>query len=155
MTESKFSYVRWEGLVKLLEIVSLVVSSKDERARQQFLSRLAQSKTQSKVFGAIIDGSQSEKFTPVTSKELALSLELLLYCQRLYPWNPHSKGFTVLNKLVVETAQPLVQIPALKYLRVLLSSSPMNLKVGVRLLFFCASFLTHPPRPVFSQIGWR
>lgn len=68
------------------------------------------------------------QITPVTSKELALALELLQHCQALYPWNPHSKGFTVLNKLVVETALPLVQVPALKYIRLLVRSSAFNTK---------------------------
>lgn len=144
LLESKFSYNRWTGLVELVEIVSQLVQSRDERHRKQFLPHMAECKTQSRVFGLILDGSRtrsvcfarpaadtrtvSDKFTPVTSKELALSLELLLHCQRLYPWNPHSKGFTVLNRLVVETAQPLVQAPALKYARALIAAQPANAK---------------------------
>lgn len=82
--ESKFSYVRWEGLLKLVEIIaplvrrrgagaaqersggknalSLTPSSqvalKDERAKKTFLHRMAESKVQSKVFGHILDGQR-------------------------------------------------------------------------------------------------
>jgi hypothetical protein len=108
MLESKFCYMRWEGLVMLLELVETAV--KDSLKVGSYLGHLmAKHKLQQRIFGLIIDGSHGQ-ITPVTSKETSIALEILKKAEKLYVVNPHSKGFSVLIRLVVETALPQVQV---------------------------------------------
>lgn len=127
LIESKFCYQRWEGLVVLLDLVETGV--KDVQKIAPYLSQLmAKYKMQQHIMGLIVDGSASSKITPVTSKETSIALEILEKAQKLYSVNPHSKGFTVLIRLVVETASPQVQIPALRYIAALVEKSAAAVK---------------------------
>ncbi len=120
MLESKFCYMRWEGLVQLLELVETAV--KDTQKIGSYLGHLmARNKMQQRIFGLIIDGSHGQ-ITPVTSKETSIALEILQKAQKIYVVNPHAKGFSVLIRLVVETALPQVQIPALRFIFSLIQS---------------------------------
>lgn len=120
MIESKFCYMRWEGLVLLLDLVEMAL--RDTQKICGYLGPLmAKYKTQQRIFGLIIDGSQNDKITPITSKETSIALEILQKAQRLYSVNPHSKGFSALIRLVVETALPQVQIPALRLIMALIA----------------------------------
>ncbi len=127
MLESKFCYMRWDGLVSLLELVNLAL--KDTHKIGAFLGNLmAKNKMQQRIFGLIIDGSSTGQITPVTTKETAIALEILFLAQKVYTVNPHSKGFAVLVRLVVETALPQVQAPALRLLLVLVQQSKFCMK---------------------------
>jgi hypothetical protein len=81
----------------------------------------------------------------VTTKETAIALEVLYLAQKVYTVNPHSKvnsmlvallfvfhlktkGFAVLVRLVVETALPQVQLPALRLLLALVQQSNFCMK---------------------------
>ncbi len=108
MLESKFCYMRWEGLVMLLELVE--TATKDTLRVGNYLGHLmAKHKMQQRIFGLIIDGSHGQ-ITPVTSKETSIALEVLQKALKVYVVNPHAKGFAVLIRLVVETALPQVQV---------------------------------------------
>ena len=125
--ESKFCYMRWEGLVILMDLVETAV--KDPQKVGKYLSFLmSKYKMQQHIFGLIIDGSQNASITPVTSKETSIALEILHLAQKIYVVNPHAKGFAVLIRLVVETAVPQVQIPALRYIYSLVQLSPFCMK---------------------------
>ena len=131
MIESKFCYMRWDGLVQLLDLMEAVTKgdSKDAQKVQKYMApMMAKYKLQQKLFGLFIDGSLSEKITPVTTKEVSMALEILNTCLKLYIVNPHSKGFTLLNRLVVETALPQVQQPALLFIRTLVTENAFCLK---------------------------
>ena len=122
MIESKFCYMRWEGLVLLLELVETAL--RDTAKISSYLGPLmAKYKMQQRIFGLIVDSSQSDKITPVTSKETSIALEVLQKAQKLYSVNPHSKGFAALIRLVVETALPQVQMPALRFLAAVLAKN--------------------------------